>query len=57
MKIALVQYNPIWEDKESNKKKILQLVKDLKEVELIVFPEMSLTGFTMKSNEMAEGIQ
>ena len=57
MKIVLVQYNPIWEDKESNKKKILQLVNDLKDVGLIVFPEMSLTGFTMKSNEMAEGIQ
>jgi omega-amidase len=56
MKIALVQYNPKWEDKESNKKKILQLVSDLKETELIVFPEMSLTGFTMKSKEMAEGI-
>ena len=57
MKIALVQYNPKWEDKESNKKKIIQLLNDLKEVELIVFPEMSLTGFTMKSEEMAEGIQ
>ncbi|MCW8810436.1 MAG: carbon-nitrogen family hydrolase [Ignavibacteriaceae bacterium] len=57
MKIALVQYNPKWEDKESNKKKILQLVNEIKEVELIVFPEMSLTGFTMKSKEMAEGIQ
>ena len=57
MKIALVQYNPKWEDKESNKVRILQLINDLKEVELIVFPEMSLTGFTMKSNEMAEGIQ
>ena len=57
MKIALVQYNPKWEDKESNKVRILQLINDLKEVELIVFPEMSLTGFTMKSNEMAEGLK
>lgn len=57
MKIALVQYNPKWEDKDSNKKKILQLVRDLGEVELIIFPEMSLTGFTMKSKEMSEGIQ
>jgi omega-amidase len=57
MKIALVQYNPKWEDKESNKKKIIQLLYNLKETELIIFPEMSLTGFTMKSKEMAEGIQ
>lgn len=57
MKIALVQYNPVWEDKEANKKKILQLLKEVKKVELIVFPEMTLTGFTMKSEKFAEGIQ
>jgi predicted amidohydrolase len=57
MKIALVQYNPVWEDKEANKKKILSLVKGSKDVELFIFPEMTLTGFTMKSDEFAEGIQ
>jgi len=57
MKIALVQYSPAWEDKESNKKKILTLLQDLKEVELFIFPEMTLTGFTMKSKEMSETIQ
>ena len=57
MKIALLQYSPLWEDKEANKKKILSIVKDIKGIELLIFPEMSLTGFTMKSKEMAEGIQ
>jgi omega-amidase len=56
MKIALVQYSPVWEDKEYNKKKILSLLQNLKGVELFIFPEMTLTGFTMKSNELSETI-
>ena len=57
MKIALVQYSPAWEDKEINKKKILSLIQDITGVELFIFPEMTLTGFTMKSEEMSETIQ
>ena len=57
MKIALVQYSPAWEDKETNKKKIYSLVQDTNGVELFIFPEMTLTGFTMKSEEMSETIQ
>ena len=56
MIIALVQYSPAWEDKETNKKKILSLVQDINGVELFIFPEMTLTGFTMKSAEMSETI-
>ena len=57
MKIALVQYSPTWEDKESNKQKILSMINKFEGVELFVFPEMTLTGFTMKSKEMSETIQ
>lgn len=57
MKIALVQYSPAWEDKEANKYKIHSLIKDIAGVELFILPEMSLTGFTMKSKEMSETIQ
>ena len=57
MKIALVQYSPAWEDKESNKKKILSLLQEINDIELFIFPEMTLTGFTMKSKEMSETIQ
>ena len=57
MKIALVQYSPVWEDKEMNKKKILSLLQNIQGVELFIFPEMTLTGFTMKSKEMSETIQ
>ena len=56
MKIALVQYNPFWEDKIANQDKILSMLKDVEGVELFIFPEMSLTGFTMKSKEMSESI-
>ncbi|MCU0413093.1 MAG: carbon-nitrogen family hydrolase [Ignavibacteriaceae bacterium] len=56
MKIALVQYSPAWEDKESNKQKILSLISKVEGVDLFVFPEMTLTGFTMKSKEMSETI-
>ena len=57
MKIGLVQYNPIWENKETNKEKITKLISDLQGIDLFVFPEMSLTGFTMDSEKFAEGIQ
>ncbi len=55
MKIGLVQYSPAWEDKEANKNKLLKLIsRNLIDVSLLIFPEMTLTGFTMKSNEFAE---
>jgi len=58
MKIGLVQYSPVWEDKDANKVKISSLLKKNKsEVDLLIFPEMTLTGFTMKSDEFAEGLQ
>jgi omega-amidase len=56
MKIGLAQINPLWEDKEKNKTKILDLLKDvdLTSVDLLVFPELTLTGFTMRSRSFAE---
>jgi len=57
MKIGLLQYNPIWEDKESNKQKILSFVEKAEDkIDLLILPEMSLTGFTMNSEQFAEGI-
>ena len=58
MKIGLVQYNPVWENKEKNREKIEILIRNCKESHsLIIFPEMTLTGFTMKSDEFAESLQ
>ncbi|RKY94545.1 MAG: hypothetical protein DRQ01_02085 [Ignavibacteriae bacterium] len=57
MRIGLVQYSPVWEDKEKNKKKIREILVGTDNCELLIFPEMTLTGFTMKSDEFAESLQ
>jgi predicted amidohydrolase len=57
MKIGLLQYSPVWEDKKANKEKITSLLKEENsDVDLLIFPEMTLTGFTMKSDEFAESL-
>jgi omega-amidase len=53
-KIGLVQYNPEWENKVKNEEKIYRLLEKIPPIDLIIFPEMTLTGFTMKSSEFAE---
>jgi predicted amidohydrolase len=58
MKIGLIQYSPIWEDKHANKAKIENLLSDLNEdLSLLIFPELTLTGFTMHSDKFAESIE
>jgi len=58
MIIGLVQYSPVWEDKEANKEKISDLLDAIKtEIDLLIFPEMTLTGFTMQSEKFAEEIE
>ncbi|MCA0389096.1 MAG: hypothetical protein LCH52_11450 [Bacteroidetes bacterium] len=55
IKIALFQYSPEWENKEANMVKIRKQLESLTEpVDLIVFPEMSLTGFSMETAKLAE---
>ena len=58
MIIGLVQYNPVWEDREANKEKLNLLLETIKKdkVDLLIFPEMTLTGFTMKSDQFAEEV-
>jgi predicted amidohydrolase len=58
LKIGIVQYSPEWENKESNKNKISDLLSDLSDsIDLLVFPEMTLTGFSMQPKELAENLQ
>jgi len=56
MKISIVSLNQIWEDKESNIRLIENLMFDACRFSpnLVIFPEMTLTGFTMKSYQHAE---
>jgi predicted amidohydrolase len=56
--LNLVQYNPEWENKEVNKEKILRLVgKSLLPESVLIFPELTLTSFTMKSDVYAEDLK
>ncbi len=58
MKIGLVQYSPEWEAKENNKLKVKEMVTSIKEkISLLIFPEMTLTGFTMRSSMFAEELE
>ncbi|MBI4350783.1 MAG: carbon-nitrogen family hydrolase [Elusimicrobia bacterium] len=53
MKLAVCQYDMKWEDKEANKKKIEDLLaycKCAKEIDWLVFSEMTLSGFTMDTS-------
>ncbi|BCZ49098.1 amidohydrolase [Clostridium gelidum] len=54
MIIGIAQIDIVWEDCTENMKKIEELVNKASEnkVELILFPEMSLTGFTMDINKL-----
>lgn len=49
MKIGICQLNIIWEDKEATKKKVEKFLKEAKakEADIVFFPEMTLTGFSM----------
>jgi len=59
MKIGFVQYNPVWENKEENKIKLYSLLQDQRnsKIDLVVFPEMTLTGFTMRAEKYAEPLE
>ena len=54
--ITLCQSNIIWEQAEANRKHLNQLLEKLgsDETDIIIFPEMFTTGFTMASESLAE---
>ncbi|MBI3793718.1 MAG: carbon-nitrogen family hydrolase [Nitrospinae bacterium] len=56
MRVALVSLNQAWEDKEANKNACRAFVKTAKEQSagLVVFPEMTLTSFSMNVKSTAE---
>jgi predicted amidohydrolase len=51
MKIALCQFNVAWNDKKANQQKILNLLRSApdKTMDWLIFPEMTLSGFTMET--------
>lgn len=57
MNISLYQFNPVWEDKKINQQRIAEYLLNLKlDTDVLIFPEMTLTGFTMRSKKYSETI-
>ncbi len=56
MRLALAQLDIAWEDKTSNKETALQFIKQAasEKVDMILFPEMTLTGFSMNTSLIGE---
>lgn len=54
MKIALGQLKIFWEDKEANLGRLKECLEELPEVDLLLLPEMSLTGFSMNTERTKE---
>ena len=56
MRLALAQMEPLWENKEGNLKASLKFLQEAKEKEadFILFPEMSMTGFSMHPERIGE---
>jgi omega-amidase len=56
MKIALISLNQIWEDKKSNWSLCRKYIKDAADnrVDLIIFPETTLTGFSTNVYKIGE---
>jgi omega-amidase len=55
--IAMVQAQQFWEDKTKNLLHFTQLLKTVKDVDLIVLPEMFHTSFTMNADVLAESME
>lgn len=55
MKIALIQFDTLWEHKAFNLEKVVQLIHSLPDdVDLAILPEMFTTGFSMNPGAIAE---
>ncbi len=55
MKIALIQAPLIWENREENRNYFKDKINSIQEeIDLVVLPEMFLTGFTMHPENVAE---
>lgn len=58
MRVALVSLNSIWEDKQANLEEIERIVQSLhQKTEYVIFPEMSLTGFSVSNLTLAEDLE
>ena len=56
MRIALAQTEPLWEAKYENFERAERFLQEAREgqAELVLFPEMSMTGFSMHPEKIGE---
>ena len=54
IKIASIQTNIVWENPKANKLEYDKIFQSIEPVDLIVLPEMFTTGFSMKTENIAE---
>lgn len=58
MRLAVVSLDSVWEDKQANLEGIERIVQSLNQkVEYVIFPEMSLTGFSVSNLALAEDFE
>lgn len=58
MKVAVVSLNSVWEDKQANLEEVERVVQSLyQKAEYVIFPEMSLTGFSVSNLALAEDLE
>lgn len=57
MRVSILQTDIAWEDKQTNLDNLHHSLKELQgKTDLVILPEMCTTGFSMKSQELAEPI-
>ena len=56
MRIALAQTEPLWEAKHENFERAERFLQEARErqAEFVLFPEMSMTGFSMHPEKIGE---
>jgi predicted amidohydrolase len=57
LKVALVQANQVWENKQENLNHFSKIIENLGAVDLILLPEMFHTGFSMHAQLLAEDVE
>lgn len=54
MRIVLAQSHIVWEDTDKNIENAVRIVQENEEADLIFFPEMSFTGFSMNTDHTSD---
>jgi predicted amidohydrolase len=54
LRVSLLQTHQFWEDKQRNFQHFENILSGLEPTDILIFPEMFHTGFTMNAAEMAE---